>query len=225
MDLENLQSLEDTDRTRAEEIMSKLLSNWSIPRGKSMESRMDYEFIIKNEGYFSTLLALCGYQLKIPQAVGEEVAYIESESVINRRKFNKQESIVILRLLKYYFESRTKVTLAGGDSDITVEDLLTAVNATSKSPMDLKELKSIAYTLDGYNLIRIDEKKKVDFGPDTIISIMAGLPRVLPYATMESVDEKLQAYMNESTRKKKSDSGDAPEEMESDLDDVGQGEG
>lgn len=213
MDLRDLQTLNELDEEKASEIVSRLLSCWSIPRKKSVETRVDYEFLARNEAYFKTLLHLCGFTLTISNKAGEEDAYLESDTAENQRKFNKQESIVILRLLKFYLESRTKVSLGGGNADITVEDLLSGVNATRKEPMDLKTLLNILNTLDGYNLIAMPGKKSA-FDLSTVISIMPGVLDLLPGKKLEAIEETLKAYRNESPKRATSPDG----EVQMDLD-------
>lgn len=213
VDLRNLQTLHETDEGKAQELISKLLSCWSIPRAKSIETKMDYDFIVQNGSYFNTLFSLCGYTLHVTRSPGEEVVYLESFTAGNRRKFNKQESIVILRLLKFYLEARTKITLGGGSTSITAEDLLHGVNATRKAPMESKELFKILDTLEGYNLIRLPGKKS-SYDGSTVIGIMPSIASLLPNDTLETIECTLQAYANETSRKRFADNAQTPDEPE-----------
>lgn len=191
-------------QARAQEIMAKLLSCWCIPRGKSLETKLDYDFIATHAEYFDTVLRLCGHGgLTILTAAGREVAYISGCNTAICRKFNKDESIVLLRLLQEYLRCRTRISLSGGHTDMFAGDLLEHINVTRRIPMDLKELLKILTTLDTYNFIWIDLRRKDDFCSETILTIMPSISCLLPYVTIESIDLILQDYANETTKRKK----------------------
>jgi hypothetical protein len=84
-------------------------------------------------------------------------------------------------------------------------DLLEHINVTRRIPMDEKELLKILSTLDAYHFVRLDLRKKAEFCRETILTIMPNIVCLLPYATVESIDEQLQAYTQETTKRKKPD--------------------
>lgn len=202
--------LENKDaEKRAKEIAAKLLASWGIPRSKSLETKLDYDFIANHKDYFDTVLRLCGHGgLTLSAVRGREAAYVTGTDETRSRRFNKDESIVILRFLQEYLRSQGKATLSSC-VEVFAQDILENVNATRRSPMDLKELLKILNTLDGYNFVQMDLRHKNEFGSTTIISIMPTIACMLPYASIESIDTTLADYSKETTRRKS-----APEEPE-----------
>ena len=201
IDLRDLQALPEADEAQAQQMIFKLLNCWSIPRAYSTAGKADYDFLVQNEPYFKTLLSLCGYTLHITRTPGEEVAYLESAPAGSRRKVSKPESIVLLRLLQAYLEARTKISLSGGGASITAEDLLHAVNATSKAPMDLKSLFDILDTLADYHLVLLPGRKN-ERGESTVIGIMPSISCLLPNTDLETIEATLQAYAKETSRRR-----------------------
>ncbi len=192
----------DDAEKRAQEITAKLLACWGIPRSKSLETKLDYDFIANHKEYFDTVLKLCGHGgLTLRTAHGREVAYVTGTGETQSRRFLKDESIVILRLLQEYLRSQGKATLSSR-VEVFAQDILENVNATRRLPMDLKELQRILDTLDGYNFVQMDLRRKNEFCSTTIISIMPTIACMLPYASIESIDEKLADYSKETTRRK-----------------------
>ncbi len=204
---------EDAEK-RAKEIAAKLLACWGIPRSKSLETKLDYDFIANHKEYFDTVLKLCGHGgVTLSTARGREVAYVTGTDETKNRRFLKDESIVILRLLQEYLRSQGKATLSSR-VEVFAQDILENVNATRRLRMDLKELQRILDTLDGYNFVQMDLRRKNEFGSTTIISILPTIACMLPYASIESIDAKLEDYSKETTRRK-SENG-VPEQIECD---------
>lgn len=211
---------EDAEK-RAKEIAAKLLACWGIPRSKSLETKLDYDFIANHKAYFDTVLRLCGHGgLALSTARGREVAYVAGTDETQSRRFLKDESIVILRLLQEYLRSQGKATLSSR-VEVFAQDILDRVNASRRLPMDLKELHRILDILDGYNFVQMDLHRKNEFSSTTILSVMPTIACMLPYASVESIDTKLAEYAKETTRRKNETEG--PEPMESDASD-GKGE-
>lgn len=212
---------EDAEK-RAKEIAAKLLACWGIPRSKSLETKLDYDFIANHKDYFDTVLRLCGHGgLTLSTARGREVAYVTGTDETQSRRFLKDESIVILRLLQEYLRSQGKATLSSR-VEVFAQDILENVNATRRLPMDLKELQKILDTLDGYNFVQMDLRRKNEFSSTTIISVMPTIACMLPYASVESIDTKLADYAKETTRRKSET--EVSEQIECD-DSEGEGEG
>lgn len=197
---------EDAEK-RAKEIAAKLLTCWGIPRSKSLETKLDYDFIANHKDHFDTVLRLCGHGgLTLSTMHGREVAYVTGTDETRSRRFNKDECIVILRLLQEYLRSQGKATLSSC-VEVFAQDILENVNATRRSPMDLKELLKILNVLDGYNFVQMDLRRKNEFGSTTIISIMPTIACMLPYASIESIDTTLADYAKETTRRKSAPEG------------------
>jgi len=195
--------------------MAKLLRCWAIPRCKSLETRLDYDFIASHKGYFDAVLHMCGFGgLTLRTATSKEVAYIAGGESVLGRKFNKDESIVLLRLLQEYLRCGTRVSLSGGNTDMFVGDLMENINVTRRVPMDEKELLKILSILDTYNFVQLDLRKKSEFCKETILTIMPSITCLLPYATVESIDDQLQDYTRETTKRKTAD--DDREQVEDD---------
>lgn len=197
----------EDEEKRAKEIAAKLLACWGIPRSKGLETKLDYDFIANHKDYFDTVLKLCGHGgLTLSTARGREVAYVTGTEKIQSRRFLKDESIVILRLLQEYLRSQGKATLSSR-VEVFAQDILENVNATRRLPMDLKELQKILDTLDGYNFVQMDLRRKNEFGSTTIISIMPTIACMLPYKSIESIDIQLADYAKETTRRKSESDG------------------
>lgn len=195
-----LQALTEPEEERAQEIIGRLLRQWSIPRSMGPKEASDYDFIQDHKPYFTLIFQLIGYTLVVSPN-REEVVYIRSkEQDANMRKFNKRSSIVILRLRQHYQNAQRTVSRTL-DVDIRAEDLLILVNSLIKTPMEIPELQNILTQLQGYNLVLVRAKKKKDFCADTNVTIMPSILGILAEATVQSIDQLLQAYHVESIRR------------------------
>ena len=167
----------DEEHTRIQTCCAELLMHWAIVKGKDKESRRMWDDIAsaRYRPRIRENLEEVGYQLEVVEAVGREVAYVRSERVDMRAKFNLAETITLVRMYQLWRQNNAKVSLLQTGCVTDVRDLLATVQAHKKVPIKEADIKQILYHFEHYNICSVKEKRKKDFSLNTQIVILPAI--------------------------------------------------
>ncbi len=189
---------------QAQDIIQRLMAQGFIQRDFSKSSKQDYDFILRHIREMQLMVGFCGFRMIVVDAEGKNVVLlgtINEDSKVNRVKFNKEATIILLRLL-YAYKEKVYSSAVGKTARcalIKVDDLLTQLIASlgrNKSVKSneayIRTLKENLYLFQDYQMVIVQDKKK-DFNLDTSVTILSTIASFLPDWTLEEISNKLLA--------------------------------
>lgn len=186
--------LKEAEKSTFSRIVNKLLQVNYITRKKIGDAN-DYRFILAYKEIFETFFVISDFDLKIERH--DEVVFIKNESMYNRLRLKKEESLLLLVTRVLFQRKRDLVTL-DENVEIYLEDIhneLRRIGYLDDKRITKDKLKPALTLLRNYNIIDYIDRSLRD---DARIKIYPTVLYVTNIHNIKQALDRIDEYMEGS---------------------------